>query len=153
MRILMIFNGRVSNYTCLSIQLIMLTLEELFPSALSLNMLQKIKTMTTQLLLGTCTHIWSTLIVMIHPLLCISLTSFLMLVYFLFLMYRSLSSLPPLLCFPLITFLTLMDNPFIQYISLPGLPLLVAEITLDLFQYVRIVWTPYFKKWLIITAL
>ena len=76
-KILMIFNGRVSTALWLPIQLILLILDELFPFALPLNMNQYIKTIMAQLLLITWTHILSTLTVMIPPLFCIPLTKFL----------------------------------------------------------------------------
>ena len=58
---MIIFNSRVSTALWLSIKTVMLTLEELFPFDLPLKMHQWIKIIITQLLLGTWTHILSTL--------------------------------------------------------------------------------------------
>ena len=95
----------------------------------------------------------STLTVMVLSLLCIPLTSFLMLVDFFFLQYMSLSILTPLLCIPLTILLKIVDPPFLQCMSLPGLPLLVANSNLDPLQYFRLMWITYCGKFLMITAL
>ena len=97
------------------------------------------KTMMTQLLLGTWTHILSTLTVVIPPLLWILLTSFLILVALLFLQYRSFLSLPPFMWIPLKSFLGLVDHPFLQYTSFPVMPFLVLGSNLKPIQSVRLV--------------
>ena len=67
-KIPVIFNGGVSKALWLFIKLIMLTLEELFTFSMHLK-IHQLKKIMTQLLLGTWTHILSTLTFMIPLLL------------------------------------------------------------------------------------
>ena len=109
MKILIMFNGKVSTALWLLIQLILLILEELFTFDLPLKMHQKIKN-NYETVIGYLDSYFECFDCHDTPISVDPSDNFLMLVDLIFLQYRSLFSLPLLLCTPLTSFLKIVDT-------------------------------------------